>query len=71
MLSTRDKIRNVCLAKERSIKVGNVGKKIFIDLLTLSETVRMNRYWLTVQDGFTRLDQPKKCKFGLNYLCSQ
>ena len=34
--------------------VGNVGEKIFIDLVSMSETVRKNRYMLTVQDGFTR-----------------
>ena len=55
---------DVCLTKERSIKakmgphvpstVGNVGEKVFIDLVTLSETVRKNHYLLTVQDGFTR-----------------
>ena len=69
-LSARDKIRrlvercDVCLTKERSIKnkmgphvpstVGNVGEKVFIDLVSMSETVRKNRYLLTVQDGFTR-----------------
>ena len=55
---------DVCLAKERSIKVktgphvpcvvGNVGEKLFIDLVSMSETVRKNHYMLTVQDGFTR-----------------
>ena len=54
-----------CLAKERSIQakrgphvsssVGNVGENEFIDLVSMSETVRKNRYLLTVQDGFTRL----------------
>ena len=34
--------------------VGNVGKKVFIDLVAMSETVRKNRYLLTVQDGLTR-----------------
>ena len=34
--------------------VGNVGEKMFIDLLSISETVRKNRFLLTVQDGFTR-----------------
>jgi len=34
--------------------VGNVGEKVFIDLVSMSETVRKNRYLLTVQDGFTR-----------------
>ena len=55
---------NTCLAKERSIQakrgphmpstVGNVGEKVFIDLVWMSETVRKNCYMLTVQDGFTR-----------------
>ena len=55
---------DICLTKERSIKpkmvphlpstcVGNVGEKVFIDLVTLSET-RKNCYLLTVQEGFTR-----------------
>ena len=55
---------DVCLTKERSIKakmgphvpstVGNIGGKLFIDLVRLSETVRKNHYLLTVQDGFTQ-----------------
>ena len=55
---------NTCLAKERSIQakrgphmpntVGNVGEKVFIDLVSMSETVRKNRYMLSVLDGFTR-----------------
>ena len=56
IMSARDKIRrlvercDICLAKERSVKVktgphvpsvvGNVGEKIFIDLVSMSETVR-------------------------------
>jgi len=31
-----------------------VGEKVFIGLVSMSETVRKNRYLLTVQDGFTR-----------------
>ena len=70
VLSAWDKIRrfvercNICLTKERSIKskmgphvpstVGNIDKKVFIDLVILSETMRKNCYLLTVQDGFTR-----------------
>ena len=70
IMSACDKIRrlvercDICLAKERSVKVktgphvpsvvGNVGEKIFIDLVSMSETARKNRYMLTVQDGFTR-----------------
>ena len=68
-MSAWDKIRrlverNICLTKKRSIKpkmgplvlstVGNVGKKVFIDLVTLSETIMNNHYLVTVQDGFTR-----------------
>ena len=34
--------------------VGNVGEKVFIDLVSMSETVRKNRYMLTVQDGLKR-----------------
>ena len=55
----------MCLAKERSIKVktglhvpstvGNVGKKVFIDLVSMSETVKKNHYMLTVQNGLIRL----------------
>ena len=33
--------------------VGNVREKVFIDLVSMSETVRKNRYMLRVQDGFT------------------
>ena len=55
---------DICLAKERIVKaktgpyvpstVGNVGEKIFINLVSMSETVRKNCYLLTVQDGYTR-----------------
>ena len=31
-----------------------VGEKVFIDLVSMSETMRKNRYMLTVQDGFTK-----------------
>ena len=31
--------------------VGNVGEKVFIDLVSMSETMRKNHY---LQDGFTR-----------------
>jgi len=34
--------------------VDNVGEKVFIDLVCMSETVRKNCYLLTAQDGFTR-----------------
>jgi len=54
---------DICITKERSIKpkmgrqvpstVGKVGEKVFIDLVSLSETVRKNyHYLLTLQDGF-------------------
>ena len=58
VVSACDKIRtlvnncHICLSKERSMKnkmgphvpstVGNVGEKVFINLVTLSETVRKN-----------------------------
>ena len=55
---------NTCLAKERSIQakrgphvpstMGNVGEKVFVDLVSMSETMRKNCYMLTVQYGFTR-----------------
>ena len=67
VMSAREKIcrlvdgSNTCLVKERSIQakrgphmpstVGNVGETLFIDLVSMSETVRKNRYLLTVQDG--------------------
>ena len=31
-----------------------MGEELFIDLVSMSETVRKNRYLLTMQDGFTR-----------------
>ena len=34
--------------------VGNVGEKVFVDLVSMSETMRKNCYMLTVQYGFTR-----------------
>ena len=34
--------------------MGNVWEKVFIDLVSMSETMRKNRHLLTVQDGFTR-----------------
>ena len=34
--------------------VANVGENDFIDLVSMSETVRKNRYMLMEQDGFTR-----------------
>ena len=52
-----------CIAKECSVKqrvvihvpslVGNIGEKMFIDLVSMSETVRGNHYLLTVQDRFS------------------
>ena len=73
-MSAQEKIRRLvdpcspCLAKERSIQnkrephvpstVGNVGEKGFIDLVSMSKTVRKNCYMLSVYesvyDGFTR-----------------
>ena len=62
MMSAREKIRRLvdrcdtCLAKERSIKakrgpqlpsiVGNMGEKVFIDLVSMSETVRKNCFFI-------------------------
>ena len=70
-MSAREKIRrlvdrcNTFLAEERNIQakrgphvpstVGNVGEKVFIDLVSMSKTVRKNHYMLMVQDGFTDL----------------
>ena len=70
VMTAREKIRrlvdqrNTCPARERSIQanrrphmpstVGKVREKVSIDLVSMSETVRKNRYLLTVQDGFTR-----------------
>ena len=62
MMSALEKIRRLvdwcdtCLAIERSFKakrgpqvpstVGNTGEKVFIDLVSMSETVRKNRFFI-------------------------
>ena len=63
MLSVRPKLRflnggfDICIVKERSMPVrtgvhmpsltGYVGEKLYIDLVSMSDTVRGNRYLLT------------------------
>ena len=70
MLLTRQKLRflnggcDTCLTIERSMPVrtgehvpsltGYVGKKLYIDLVSMSDTVRVNRYLLTVEYSFSR-----------------
>ena len=70
MLSVRPKLRflngrcDTCIVKERSIPVrsgihmpsltGYVGEKLYIDLVTMSDTMRGNRYLLTAEDSFSR-----------------
>ena len=70
MLSARTKLRiliggcETCIVKERSIPVrsgihmpsltGYVGEKLYIDLVTMSDTMRGNRYLLTAEDSFSR-----------------
>ena len=70
MLSARQKLRflnggcDTCLTKERSMLVrtgehvpsltGYVGEKLYIDLVSMSDTVRENQYLLTADDSFSR-----------------
>ena len=70
MLSARQKLRflnggcNTCIAKEHSMPVrtrehtpslmGYVGEKLFVDLVSMSNTVRGNRYLLTAEVSFSR-----------------
>ena len=70
MLSARQKLRflnggcDTCLTKERSMLVrtgehvpsltGYVGEKLYIDLVSMSDTVRGNPYLLTAGDSFSR-----------------
>ena len=70
MFSPRDKLQylndgcDVCIVKERSIPArvkvhvpsltGYVGEKLYIDLVSMSDTVRGNRYILTAEDSFSR-----------------
>ena len=73
LLSARQRLRflnNGCdtwLTKERSMQVrtgehvpsltGYVGEKLYIDLVSMSDTVRGNRYLLTAEDCFSRYCQ--------------
>ena len=55
---------DTCIVKERSIPVrsgihmpsltGYVGEKLYIDLVSMSDTVRGNRYLLQAEDSFSR-----------------
>ena len=70
MFSARTKLRflnegcDTCIVKERSVPVrsgihqpsltGYVGEKLYIDLVSMSDTVRGNRYLLTAEDSFSR-----------------
>ena len=69
MFSARSKLRylnegcDICILKERSMPVwvgehvpsltGYVGEKLYIDLVSMSDTVRGNRYLLTAEDSFS------------------
>ena len=33
---------------------GYVGEKLYVDLVSMSETIRGNQYMLTVEDSFSR-----------------
>ena len=70
MLSARQKLRflnggcDTCLTKERNMLVktgehvpsltGYVGEKLYIDLVSMSDTVRGNQYLLRTKDSFSR-----------------
>ena len=70
MLSARQKIRflngrcDTCLTKEQSIPVrtgehvslltGYVGKKLYVDLVSMSDTIKGNQYMLTAEDIISR-----------------
>ena len=70
MFSARPKLRylnegcDICIVKERSMPVqvgehvpsltGYVGEKLYIDLVSMSDTVRGNCYLLTAEDSFSR-----------------
>ena len=71
MFSARDKLRylnngcDVCIVKERSVPArvgvhvpsltGYVGEKLYIDLVSMSDTVRGNRYLLTAKDSLANI----------------
>ena len=54
---------DICIVKERSVPVrvgehvpsltGYVGEKLYIDLVSMSDTVRGNPYLLTAEDSFS------------------
>ena len=70
LLSARQKIRflnggcDTCLTKEQSMPArtgvhipllaGHVGKKWYMDLVTISKKIRGNLYILTVEDNFSQ-----------------
>ena len=70
MHSARPKLRfinggcDTCIVKEQSMPVrtgehvpfltGYVGEKLYVDLVSLSDTVRGNRYLLMAEDSFSR-----------------
>ena len=70
MLSARQKIcffkggYDTCLTKEQNIPgragehvpslAGYVGEKLYVDLVSMSETIMENQYMLTAEDSFSR-----------------
>ena len=70
MFSARPKLRylndgcDICIVKERSVPArvgehvpsltGYVGEKLYINLVSMSETVRGNSYLLTTEDSFSQ-----------------
>ena len=70
LLSARQKIHflngrcDTCLTKERSMPArtrvhvpllaGYVGEKLYVDLVTMSETIRRNQYMLMAEDSFSQ-----------------
>ena len=70
MLSARQKIHflnsgcDTCLIKERSMPVragehvpllsGYVGEKLYVDLVSILETIRGNQYMFTAEDSFRK-----------------
>ena len=69
MLSARQKLRflnggcDTCIVKERSMPVrtgvhvlslkGYVGEKLYVDLVSMSDTMRGNLYLLAAEDSFS------------------
>ena len=70
MLSARQKLRflnrgcDTCIIKDRSMPVktgvhipsltGYVGEKLYVDLVSMLDTVRGNQYLLTAKESFSR-----------------